>query len=82
MCPQPSRETLGGQVTGVKRRACGRGLVYVALLNFTVLSQATWALPTPNAAQTSLLGVHGWLAEPIGKGSRMFFYARFVAHQG
>lgn len=58
------------------------GLVYVSPLHFTALSQVTWALATPNTAKTSLLGVHGWLAEPIEKESKMFFYSRFEAHQG
>lgn len=60
---------------------CRKGLVYVVPLHSMVLSQATWALATPNTAQTSLLGVHGWLAEPIGKESKTYFYSRFEAHQ-
>lgn len=86
-CPQNvghthNRETLGERVTGVKRRSCWRGLVYVTPLNFTVLSLATWALPTPNTVKTALLGVHGRLAESIGKERKTFFYSGFGVHQG
>lgn len=86
-CPQNVghahiRETLGEQVTGVKRRSCWRVLVYVTPLNFTVLSSATWALPTPNTAKTSLLGVYGRHAESIGKERKTLFYSGFGVHQG
>lgn len=79
---KPCIEMLAGQVKRAESRDCQRGLVYGFSLDSTVLSQATWALATPNTAKTSLLGVHGWLAEPIGKESKMFFHSRFEAHQG
>lgn len=79
---KPCIEMLGGQVNKGKSRDCRRGLVYVFPLHSMVLSQVTWALATPNTTKTSLLGVHGWLAEPIGKENKMFFYSRFETHQG